>query len=73
MSGRCGAAEMWSGIVMLKHSTVEFHVRNDMMLQDLVSVSDTRQYTYHMYNIRPTTMIPAHTMTLLIPNWWSEM
>ena len=46
MSGRRGTAETpnthntWSGIIMLKHSTVEFHVQNDVMLQDLVSISD---------------------------------
>ena len=30
---------MWFGIVMLKHSTIDVHVQNDLMLHDLVSVS----------------------------------
>ena len=34
---------MWSDIVMLKHTTVDVHVRNDVMLQDLGSISDARQ------------------------------
>ena len=38
MSGHFGATEtpntcnMWSGIVMLEHSTIDIHVRSDMML-----------------------------------------
>ena len=51
ISGRVGAAEtpntcnMWSGIAVLKHSTVDVHVRNDVMLQDRVSISDAGHYT----------------------------
>ena len=32
---------VWSGIVMLKHSTVDVHVQKDAMLQDLVSISES--------------------------------
>ena len=30
--------KMWSGIVVLKHPNVQFHVRNDVILQDFVSL-----------------------------------
>ena len=53
MSGRCGAAETpntcntWSGTLMLTPSTVDVHVRNDMTLQDLVSMSDPLYVFWH--------------------------
>ena len=56
MSGRYGTSETsnacnrWSDIVVLKHSTV------DVVLQDLVSVSDARQCTCDIYNSHPTAM-----------------
>ena len=64
MSGRCGTVEslantcnMWSGTVMLIHSTVEFHVRNGLMLQNLVSICDAHQCTCHMHKSRPTNIV----------------
>ena len=51
MSRHCGTAEdpntsnMWSGIVMLKRSSVEFHGWNDELLQDLILKSDAHQWT----------------------------
>ena len=38
---------VWSSIIMLKYSTDKVHVRNDVMLQDLVSPSSARQCTRH--------------------------
>ena len=51
---------MWSGIVMLKHSTFYLHVLNDVILQDLVSMSNARRYTWYMNKNRPTstTVLP---------------
>ena len=54
---------MWSGTVMLKHSTVDIHVQNDLMLLDRVSVSDACKCIYHMHKGCPT-WISAHSMTL---------
>ena len=50
---------MWSGIFLMIHSTVNVHVRNDVMLQDLDSVSDGRHCTCHMHNNRSTTMMDS--------------
>ena len=67
MSGCCGTTEnfntcnVWSGILMLKHSTIDAHVRNNVMLQDLVSISDACQYTCHLHKSRPTTMVDSCT------------
>ena len=61
MSGHCGAAElpnmfsMWSGTLMLKQPIVEVYAWNDMMLQDLVSISDV----CHMHKRHPTTMMDS--------------
>ena len=66
---RCfGAAEtptntcnMLSVIVMLKHSTIDIHVWNDMILNDLVMRSDACQCTCHMHKSHPTTMMDSWT------------
>jgi hypothetical protein len=44
---------------MLKHSTVDVHMRNDVMLQYLVSISDALRCTCHMHKSRPTTMMDS--------------
>ena len=65
MSGRCGTAEtptmcnMRSCTVMLKHSTVNVRVRNDAMLQDLISISDVPQCTCNMHRNLPTTVMDS--------------
>ena len=65
MSRRCGDAEtpntctMCSGNLMLKYSTVDVHVWNDVMLQNLLSIFDVRQCTCHMHKCHSTIMIDS--------------
>ena len=49
-----------SGVEVLKHSTVDVHVRQNDMLQDLVSISDARLCTWHQHKSRHTH---THTHT----------
>ena len=65
------------GIVMQNKSTCDVHMRNDVMLQNIVLISDTRQSTCYMQKSRRTTMInscPYHdnattqTVDLLLHN-----
>ena len=42
--------------ILLKHSTTDVHVWNDMLLQDLISISDVRQCICHMHKSCPTTV-----------------
>ena len=47
MSGCCTNTWLtWSGTVMLKHSTIDFHVQNDVMLHDFVKISDACRCTH---------------------------
>ena len=46
-------------VVWLKHSTIDVHMQNDVLLQDLVSMSDARQFTCDMPKSRPTTMMDS--------------
>ena len=79
MSGRCGAAEtpntcnMWSGIITVKHSTVGGHVRNDVLLQNFVSISDARHYIVICTRAVLTPwLIPATTRSVdLLHAVWS--
>ena len=48
---------IWSGIVMLKHSNIDVHVQNDVVLQDLVSISDAHQCICHMRKSCSTIMM----------------
>ena len=62
---------MWSSIVMLNNSSVEFHMINNVILQDLVSMSDARSCICYNHKSRPTiTMNPTHTWHCHHQNDW---
>ena len=87
MSGLCGTPEtpntckMWSGIVMLKHPNVQVHVRNDVILQDFVSLylmpvntpatCRLQEAFYHHNGFLPTSWHCLPETGRLIARMWS--
>ena len=51
---------MWSGIVVFTHSTVDvLHVQNEMILQYIMLISDAHQCLCHMHKSRPTNIMDS--------------
>ena len=38
---------------------IEIHMQNDVMLQEIVSIADAHQGTYHIHKNCPTTMVDS--------------